>query len=232
MVITNTAPPYTPAAIETISPEDFETASVRSAAPSYTSDAPSYHSTVPLNSDPVPPYSPPARLATPAASSSLLNLGDSGSNLSRPQSSSATTGRQEGQQQIGLPPVPTGPRVVEPSLGQFRIPSWSTIHSNPTARHYHSVALRRVAAASNEATTQRLGRIVLDRIEEEERNRSRPLEDPHLVGEEAAARARRERLARENGDEILIREDRRWDWFLSELSARKQPRSRFTMGCR
>jgi hypothetical protein len=29
------APPYAPAAIETISPEDFETASIRSAAPSY-----------------------------------------------------------------------------------------------------------------------------------------------------------------------------------------------------
>lgn len=48
--------------------------------------------------------------------------------------------------------------------------------------------------------------------------RVRPLEDPYLVGEEAAARARRERLARENpGDEILHREDRRWDWFLGML---------------
>lgn len=48
--------------------------------------------------------------------------------------------------------------------------------------------------------------------------RVRPLEDPYLVGEEAAARARRERLARENpGDDILQREDRRWDWFLGML---------------
>lgn len=62
-----------------------------------------------------------------------------------------------------------------------------------------------------------LRRAVLERIEEEEgRNRVRPLEDPYLVGEEAAAQARAERLARENGDEILIREDRRWDWFLGE----------------
>jgi hypothetical protein len=59
---------------------------------------------------------------------------------------------------------------------------------------------------------------MLERIEEEERNRFRPLEDPYLVGEEAAARARRERLARESGDDILIREDRRWDWFLGKLS--------------
>jgi hypothetical protein len=68
-------------------------------------------------------------------------------------------------------------------------------------------------------------RVMLERIEEEEerRNRVRPLEDPYLVGEEAAARARAERMARESvrggGDEILIREDRRWDWFLGESSS-------------
>ena len=44
----------------------------------------------------------------------------------------------------------------------------------------------------------------------------RPLEDPYLVGEVAAAKARSERLARENGDDILIREDRQWDWFLGK----------------
>lgn len=45
----------------------------------------------------------------------------------------------------------------------------------------------------------------------------RPLEDPYLVGEVAAARARRERMARENGDEVLHNEDRRWDWFLGKF---------------
>lgn len=48
-------------------------------------------------------------------------------------------------------------------------------------------------------------------------SRFRPLEDPYLVGEEAAARARRERLARENGDDVLQKEDRRWDWFLCKF---------------
>jgi hypothetical protein len=42
----------------------------------------------------------------------------------------------------------------------------------------------------------------------------RPLEDPYLVGEVAAAQARRERLARESGDDILVREDRQWDGLL------------------
>jgi len=46
----------------------------------------------------------------------------------------------------------------------------------------------------------------------------RPQEDPWLVGEEAAERARRERLQRERylGEEVLLREDRRWDWFLGK----------------
>lgn len=70
--------------------------------------------------------------------------------------------------------------------------------------------------------------MMLERIEEEERerlNRARPLEDPYLVGEEAAARARAERVAREDsarveggrGDEVLVRENRRWDAFLGEF---------------
>jgi len=85
-----------------------------------------------------------------------------------------------------------------------------------------------VAAASRDTRIDGIRRIMLDRIEEEEqRNRIRPLEDPHLVGEAAAAQARRERLARENGDDILIRENRRWDFFLGELSARKGRGGRF-----
>ncbi|MBE3049688.1 hypothetical protein IMZ48_45770 [Candidatus Bathyarchaeota archaeon] len=46
----------------------------------------------------------------------------------------------------------------------------------------------------------------------------RPLEDSSLVGEDAARRARDERLRRER-DEILVLENRRWDWYLSEFPA-------------
>lgn len=46
-----------------------------------------------------------------------------------------------------------------------------------------------------------------------EKERVRPLEDAGLVGEEAAERARREREGRE-GREVLVVEDRRWDWLL------------------
>lgn len=58
--------------------------------------------------------------------------------------------------------------------------------------------------------------------QEQERYITRPLEDPYLVGEVAAARARTERLARESGDDILLREDRQWDWFLGKLKKKKK----------
>ena len=51
---------------------------------------------------------------------------------------------------------------------------------------------------------------------EGEGRRVRPLEDVQLVGEEAAAKARKERLERE-GVEVLVREDKRWDWLLGEF---------------
>lgn len=96
------------------------------------------------------------------------------------------------------------------------------MHSNPTARHYQNVAQRRASRARNNSEVQVQGalRAVVGRLNEEEeereRLRNRPLEDPYLVGEEAAATARRERLARESGEDILIREDQRWDWFLGK----------------
>ena len=150
---------------------------------------------------------------------------------------SSGTGQQQQQQQrtIGLPRVPSPfRRGQDPTLSQYlRIGTnpWSSLHSNPTARHYQAVANRRVAStstggsgsnvnSSSNAEAVRTVRDTMARMNEEEEQRAaarpRPLEDPHLVGEEAAARARRARLARENGDDILIREDRRWDWFLGK----------------
>ncbi|KAL2161369.1 hypothetical protein VTH06DRAFT_8591 [Thermothelomyces fergusii] len=250
--------------------DSFETASVRSirsAAPSYTSDAPSYH-TINPHPEPLPPYSPPARAdPTPAAGptptaaprngsvSSLLEAfytsPASSTDPSTTASSTSSTPRR-----YGLPPVPPAPPrpppAELPSLAHFRAPTWSSASggpSNPTARIYHNVALRRASAASYNnnnngggSSSSRNGgggggggnlqgamlrRAMLERIDEEERNggnRVRPLEDPYLVGEEAAARARAERLERERylGDEVLIREDRRWDWFLAQMRDREE----------
>lgn len=154
---------------------------------------------------------------------------------------------RSGTQQRGLPPVPSGPTPI-PSLAAFSIPSWPTISSNPTTRHYRSVAQRRVAAATDRIGSP-LHRSLLGRVGEENDDRprssgrsgsagmgassssntepslvgwgptsGRPLEDPSLVGEEAARRAREERLRRER-DEALVLENRRWDWYLSESTS-------------
>ncbi|KAK7422332.1 hypothetical protein QQZ08_009554 [Neonectria magnoliae] len=214
------------------SAEDFETASIRSTAPSYVSghqlpvetafrhettvtdfrptpavsEAPSYHSVAPYP-EAVPPYSPPNNRSDVSGSTTSL-LPRSGTSTPR-------------QQTIGLPPVPSAPLRSVPNLNNFRIATWSSVSSNPNARQYQRVAQRR---ASAQPTTDSLRRVASERVVEEpsqppERNESlsRPLEDPYLVGEVAAARARQDRLARESGDDILIREDRQWDWWLSRM---------------
>jgi hypothetical protein len=70
------------------------------------------------------------------------------------------------------------------------------------------------AALNGEDGIERMKR----RMEEEGREREiRTLEDPELVGEEAAERNRKEREMRENGWGVLEKEDKRWDWLLGEL---------------
>ncbi|KAF5005171.1 hypothetical protein FDECE_8364 [Fusarium decemcellulare] len=216
------------------SAEDFETASIRSAAPSYGecyswlfvdpvvkpelpiprarerlrkgpfSEAPSYHSTNPYP-ETVPPYSPPARNSAVAGTTSLI-----------PHSSGTSTPISR-QQAIGLPPVPAAPLRTVPNLNNFRIATWSSVTSNPAARHYHNVAQRRMTAQRDPVDSLR--RAMTDSQEQEQPDRyaHRPLEDPYLVGEVAATRARQERIARESGDDILLREDRQWDWFLARM---------------
>ena len=44
-------------------------------------------------------------------------------------------------------------------------------------------------------------------------------EDPYLVGEEAAAKAREDRLARrQRGEEVLRQEDKKWDFFVAQMA--------------
>ncbi|KAI9163318.1 hypothetical protein HJFPF1_04924 [Paramyrothecium foliicola] len=180
------------------STQDFDTASIRSAAPSYVSEAPSYHSTH-VHADPTPPYSPPARRAGTAERAAA------------PPSRSQTSTPQ--QQTIGLPPVPRAAPVGVPNLHNFRLPTWSA--NNALARRqYHSVAERRVSSGRSLVTTEVPRR---NTVTEQSGDVPRPLEDPYLVGEVAAANARRERLAREAGDDILIREDKQWDWMLAQM---------------
>lgn len=200
------------------------------------SEAPSYHSTLSGERHPgerppsytpstAPPYSRPPASSTTTTSSSAPRPPPEASTASIATHSTFSRG-------AGLPRIPDPfPRHRGPDLGQFRVGTWSSLHSNPNARHYQAVASRRVSAAASSSSNSSVDALrgMLDRLNEEEEQRAaarvRPLEDPHLVGEDAATRARSQRLARENGDEILIREDRQWDWWLGKLTATDTPPS-------
>ncbi|KAI3335423.1 hypothetical protein F4824DRAFT_156537 [Ustulina deusta] len=209
-----------------LSAEDFETASIRSAAPSYISEAPSYHTLPP--SEAVPAYTPPA---TTTPSTRASNTTRQSSSMLPPVSES----RSSFARGTGLPPIPRRSELSStPSLSQFNIAPWSSMGSgNPQARHYQSVANRRVAAASAAAgpssAVEGALRAALSRINaanaaasEESDILVRPLEDPYLVGEEAAARARNERLAHKHGEDVLIHEDRHWDIWLAQMRNTEQ----------
>ncbi|CAK7566846.1 MAG: hypothetical protein SEPTF4163_004800 [Sporothrix epigloea] len=281
---------------DSIGPDDFETASIRSAAPSYRSEAPTLHYTVPntRGSSLLPPYT------APPAGSAERALAVSGRNAAaarRVSPASAASGTAAGSVFV-MPSQMNNVRRDDsvPDLSRFQMPAWSTISTSPNARLYHSVALRRVAAAEHASATAEVGNLlrrlaVLEQMREEEaaavrrmeranasraaaannangsssRGRGsnnsssgsnsgsssgsnsnssssnnvntsnavgrpstgsgsfRPMEDPYLVGETAARRARAERLTRESlahGEDALHREDRRWDWFLGQVKNR------------
>ncbi|KAH6674902.1 hypothetical protein B0J14DRAFT_653078 [Halenospora varia] len=184
-------PPYTPR--PAMRAQDFETASIRSAAPSYISEAPSYSSRVPTSSSSA--SSPTPRTGLPSPYDSPIN---------HPRANST------------------------PSLEAFRRPTWSRTQNNPAARHYHSIAHRRAASLTMQEQASVLVAALngedgiaqmKKKMEEEERERNiRTNEDPYLVGEAAAERNKLERLRRENGWEVLEREDKRWDWLIAQMA--------------
>ncbi|KAJ2903371.1 hypothetical protein MKZ38_010036 [Zalerion maritima] len=237
-----------PQRYDRITAQDFETASIRSTAPSYISEAPSYHSENAPN-EPAPPYSPRENSGNPTATRRSNPAAQRPSRTSGPAfipppsgltiTRSVDTRRQRGTSNSTAPsdstrdrsndgsPSPTGLPPIRPirapvngsvpNLAEFRIP---TITANPSARHYVRVAQRRAQAAAAAADAGFAVRMLLDRVEEEESRRFRPLEDPHLVGEDEARRARERRVAREEGiqdSRALEREGRRWDWFLGQV---------------
>jgi hypothetical protein len=177
------------------------------------SEAPSYHSATSYHQhEPVPAYTP----REPRARSNTSS--QTNSNSSRAHSSSAPANQPA---QHGLPPVTSTPQVGLPSIHSFRIPRWST-YTAPPSRQLHSVVERRVNAsleATSAAAAAAHRRAMSGAQPSSPGPISRPLEDPYLVGEEAASRAKQERLARERaGDDVLVRENQHWDWLLGMSS--------------
>ncbi|KAH9436599.1 hypothetical protein MCOR02_000272 [Pyricularia oryzae] len=122
--------------IEALTAEDFETASIHSAAPSYVSEVPSYH-TIPREATPA--YSPPEQSSPPSYSfnshrsqrrtATTASIDYYANNSSRP--SLIPPADSVDEPTIGLPPVPTGPLpAIAPQLSAFRIPSWSSLAAN------------------------------------------------------------------------------------------------------
>jgi hypothetical protein len=189
-------PPYIPAHSQAMRNSDFDTASIRSAAPSYISEAPTYYSLLPATE---------------------CNRGHLPASI--PRRSTLPTLSSSGTSAAGSKP---------PSLDDFRMSTWSPTSNHPKARHYANVAQRRASIASAQKNQELLAaasspRLALQLMEEKAReaeNALKPLEDPYLVGEEAAEEARLERLRRQGrlGDEVLIREDKRWDWLLGQMA--------------
>ncbi|KAI0476076.1 hypothetical protein GGR56DRAFT_453430 [Xylariaceae sp. FL0804] len=235
---TETPVSHGPSRSERLNTEDFDTASIRSAAPSYISELPPHYSgaTPPAYTPlvPSPPYEPappapavrspppaPPPLLPPLPSPPIIGAFSIGAGLPQSPRHRHLHHHQHGRRRSEAPDLSSSP---------FRMSAWSSPPpSSSSAGLYQRVASRRVSSSSASAAEDAV-RAALDRVnaaaaaaaaahQRAERDRFRPLEDPYLVGEEAAAQARRQRLAaqRDNGDEILVRENQRWDWLLGQM---------------
>jgi len=130
---------------------------------------------------------------------------------------------------------------------KFDISEWSSVTSGHQARHYQNVAHRRATMANVEekrnalAMAMQSSKSPADLIKEanvsEDRRDSgssekkedqdppiNPLEDPHLVGHEAAAKAKAQRLymRRCDDEEALRHEKKTWDFMLAQMADWKE----------
>jgi len=179
---------------------DAETASIRSEAPSYRSEAPA--------------YTPPV----------------------------ASTNTPRHGQQRGLPYRRYAPgfqarphgSVADIKNHNYNVSTWSSVRSGLASKQYENVAKRRVQRDDAVAgllcsltfvplpqassSTSALAPTPVPVIVEEPNN---PMEDPALVGEIAAARAKEQRIYRENcmrdSREALRYESKSWDFMLAQM---------------
>ncbi|KAF2684359.1 hypothetical protein K458DRAFT_250333, partial [Lentithecium fluviatile CBS 122367] len=188
--------------------DDPDAISIHSAAPSYVSDTPTYHSQR-TPSSLLPPLSP-------------------------------------NQQVRGLPAPRYAPgfqsrdpdRQNNLTLRELNANSWSSTRTSNNSRQYNAVARRRAnqAQANTTAILNSLSAVPERsspsssttnvntypvQVTTSSNEPANPLEDPYLVGEEAARRARAQRVYREmclRGEETRIYESRSWDFMWGQMS--------------
>jgi hypothetical protein len=201
---------------------DPDAVSIHSAAPSYISDTPTYNS---HQLSETPP-------AISAGSSSLLPP------------------LAPNQQTRGLPAPRYAPgfqnransSVSNIRYNDFDLGSWSNLRGGTNSRQYQAVAKRRAnQAVSTSATLNPPNATLPLHISSENKPPAasstnvnaypvtvgsssepfHPLEDPHLVGEAAAGRARAQRIYREmclKEDETARWENKSWEFMLGQMS--------------
>ena len=200
--------PLDPEPLPLYSRQDPDAMSVHSAAPSYVSETPTYSS-----------YRTPTSLLPPQAPN---------------------------QQSIGLPAPRYAPGFQNRGHGaiseyNFNVESWSSTRTSNNSRQYNAVARRRAnqAQANTAAILNSLSAVPppLERSTSASSPTASstnlatsypvqvgvlsPLEDPYLVGEEAAGKARRARVYREmclRGEEAKHHEGRSWDFMFGQMS--------------
>ncbi|KAI9889891.1 MAG: hypothetical protein M1814_004726 [Vezdaea aestivalis] len=186
-------PPYTRYA-EPTNTRDPEVSSIHSAAPSYRSAAP-----------PRPAQAPSS--PSPASRPRLLST-----NCYAP----------------GFTSRSGNPDIRELQAHNFNISRWSNATSDPKTRHYESVASRRATVAGAESARRNSEMKVVtgprgaSDVEANELSAGLdPAEDPYIVGTEAAERTKKERLVRlrrEEGEELLEKEKKSWDFLIAQMA--------------
>lgn len=209
---------------------DPDAVSIHSAAPSYVSETPTYHSDRQHVTSP-PRRSPP--LIGPATARDQPHI-----RLPTPQFAPGFTSRAVGA-------------VTDLNSHLYNSGSWSSTRSSHASRQYLNVARRRANQATTNTTSIRTslgtpspssttvgapstspaasstnlhGTSSPSHHSTDPSHTSQPLnplEDPYLVGEAAAERARAQRVYREmclNGEEGLRVESRSWDFMFNQMA--------------
>ncbi|MCJ1464492.1 hypothetical protein MMC07_003105 [Pseudocyphellaria aurata] len=189
---------------------DPETTSIRSSAPSYTSEAPSYHSNL------ISPSRLPRSVTSPPNCVPTTSR-----NYTAPGYSSSSRSSVSNVQHHA-----------------YNISEWSSATNGPRARHYQAVANRRVNDPSPRTdpnpslpTIQSLRTVPEESnptppqsrpITSDSEQHMSPLEDPELVGPEAAAHATARRRCAEEQALLLKEEQQSWDFMLAQMADWKE----------